>query len=727
MSGDFYALFRRQPQNTASTTANTTAAAPPKKRGRPIKHQRGEQTKMNRDGTIHDATKKRKNSVIDIDGDEDEPDIKKQQMQPTQPSTRPLHPLFTSNYSQKSSEKATAKPIQQLNARIPSISESHVQPDGDRAIYVHIGEAPFKRREEGVKVAEQACSSTGMFKLASLSGYTSYKSDHSIRDKVHNIKKSQKTEQAQHSLITRTLAPKHPSQVLHNGTLATYLSAWMANLALGSPRWEDVRAGQELRMRGRKGKKDNEDNWIVDDMFDFDFDFDARVEPPSQPSYLPTLPRTHHPDSIESNCILLQGAPGSGKTAAVYAAAHALGWDVFEVFPGQRRSGKEVLDLVGAVGENHIIGGSNVKQHKRNTPKHSQHHPNPHKQSVIFLEEVDVIFEEDKGFWGAVQALAQYSKRPVVLTCNDASVIPSTSVILQTTLEFKRPPHDVVRRYMVECGGAKKESAYTMQTSHTQLTSLDPPPQVIEDDKSWLVDSAGGLYGKHFDDGCDLRQALMQLHVQSKQGTEENCSDEEIKTYESSQSQLQSHTNTPSNKQLPSLNSLLNSLEALSFVDAHVAQPLWRSMELLESETPNEIIGHETLGRITKADQTTLAEFTCEGDIGEYILDTVNKAQDGFMISPNNTLAHHAQQDILLDMRLDMLGAFAPIMPSAVLAVDYAPYIRQLVACDDEQERLAVGEMEGSSRGTRNSRNRYRRMYDFESVASIKGSYLKEG
>ena len=39
-------------------------------------------------------------------------------------------------------------------------------------------------------------------------------------------------------------------------------------------------------------------------------------------------------------------------------------------------------------------------------------------KTCILLEDVDILFEEDKGFWNAIQAIIETSKCPIILTCS---------------------------------------------------------------------------------------------------------------------------------------------------------------------------------------------------------------------------------------------------------------------------------------------------------------------
>jgi hypothetical protein len=193
----------------------------------------------------------------------------------------------------------------------------------------------------------------------------------------------------------------------------------------------------------------------------------------------PTITRTSSSTPYDfsdrlTNTTLLSGPNGSGKTAAVYACAAELGWDVFEVYPGiGKRSGAAVSALVGDVGTNHIVGGVSMPNQapadKRDAfarlfggggggPPRTQtqverqnslgyvtssptkkralaeddmeedasesgtQDPPTVRQSVILLEEVDILYQADSNFWPTVIHLIKNSRRPVIMTCNGAFV-----------------------------------------------------------------------------------------------------------------------------------------------------------------------------------------------------------------------------------------------------------------------------------------------------------------
>lgn len=166
---------------------------------------------------------------------------------------------------------------------------------------------------------------------------------------------------------------------------------------------------------------------------------------------------------VLTNTLLLQGPSGSGKTASIYACAQELGWDVFEVYPGiGKRSGSAVSSLVGDVGRNHIVGGHGFSSGSANASaagafsklfggqmstgssigfmtspskkKKSATSPettdvsgststpeNTVRQSLILLEEVDILYQTDTNFWPSVINLIKNSRRPVIMTCNGTS------------------------------------------------------------------------------------------------------------------------------------------------------------------------------------------------------------------------------------------------------------------------------------------------------------------
>lgn len=197
------------------------------------------------------------------------------------------------------------------------------------------------------------------------------------------------------------------------------------------------------------------------------------------------------------NAVVISGPYGCGKSAAVYALAKELGFEVFEISPSSRRSGKDIVEKIGDMTRNHQVqqqqsgasasprdGKDNslsteeqvaaeVKSGKQATmnsffkPKpvakakpikrqpevqkappaeHAEARkaaPKSQKQSLILLEEVDILYEEDKQFWSTVIGLMAQSKRPFIMTCNNEALVPLQTLSLHGIFRFSAPPVDL--------------------------------------------------------------------------------------------------------------------------------------------------------------------------------------------------------------------------------------------------------------------------------------------
>jgi sorting nexin-8 len=206
--------------------------------------------------------------------------------------------------------------------------------------------------------------------------------------------------------------------------------------------------------------------------------------------------------------ILLVGPPGSGKTASVFAVAQQLDFEVFEIHPGMRRTAKDIQDKVGDMTQNHLVQQSKSISRESSiliddddaralrddsvpakqksmvnfmNPKGGKQ-PNAggakanakasiksQKQSLILFEEVDILFDDDKGFWGCVQWLVKTSKRPVILTCNDLASVPINDLDLFTVLQYSRPRSDIATQHLQHIAAA--EGHLLSQESLTMLYS----------------------------------------------------------------------------------------------------------------------------------------------------------------------------------------------------------------------------------------------------------------
>ena len=198
-----------------------------------------------------------------------------------------------------------------------------------------------------------------------------------------------------------------------------------------------------------------------------------------------------------ANAVVISGPHGCGKTAAVYAVTQELDFEVFEINAGHRRSGKDILDKVGDMSRNHLVRQpretdslsdledplalADPHTHKeacssqvqvgslfkpmakvRHTPKNrtfnaensgrereTAKQSQSQKQSVILLEEVDLLFDEDKQFWTTVLDLITRSKRPIIMTCSDESRLPLDEMNLFGIIRFETPPENLSIDYLL--------------------------------------------------------------------------------------------------------------------------------------------------------------------------------------------------------------------------------------------------------------------------------------
>lgn len=310
-----------------------------------------------------------------------------------------------------------------------------------------------------------------------------------------------------YQLWTEKWRPKHATEVLGNEKSASYLRDWLQALALeigdlsspdekgkgkgknapkGVKRPRIVRAvDKRERKKRRIDSEDEDDSWIV-------YDDESEEEIPGEDGEEEVDVQLQSNDvntfELLTNTIILTGPTGSGKTACVYACAEELDWDVFEVYPGiGKRNGASIDNLIGDVGKNHLVRKATTRQGNVNEISNGtllqgfgfleSAKPNDAdssagstpRQSLVLLEEVDVLFKEDSNFWPAVINFLRDCRRPVICTCNgksarffsftcmcafilrqisDISLVPTSDLPVQNVLVFEPCPPAIAASYL---------------------------------------------------------------------------------------------------------------------------------------------------------------------------------------------------------------------------------------------------------------------------------------
>ncbi|KAL9029833.1 MAG: hypothetical protein Q9196_001978 [Gyalolechia fulgens] len=319
--------------------------------------------------------------------------------------------------------------------------------------------------------------------------------------------------------------PKKAEDVLQPGQEAVILKDWLRSLtvnaigqgtSIAGADTDSARAFKKPQARAtrKKRKRVGElDGFVVSsdgeadamDQLDDDTGWDY-LEPAGKQSK-GTVLRNSDVANIVDNCggtekstnaVVISGPSGCGKTAAVYAAARELGFEVFEINAGNRRSGRDILDKVGDMARNHLVnrarpnatertdapdkdafgiiddlkqdieGGRQGTMNKFLQPNQNKKKPSTkgtllkkanaadvkstpkaQKQSVILLEEVDVLFEEDKQFWATALELIVQSRRAVIMTCTDERLLPLDVLPLFGILRFRQPPTELATDFLL--------------------------------------------------------------------------------------------------------------------------------------------------------------------------------------------------------------------------------------------------------------------------------------
>lgn len=546
-------------------------------------------------------------------------------------------------------------------------------------------------------------------------------------------------------LWTEQYRPTCADEVLGNEQNARYLRDWLRKLQLelkdppastqssqsSTPQTKSAttkRSHVTRRVSKRRGRKkqridsDEEDNWTVyseDDVF-YPASEDEQVSgftrlkrkscfedeyvPPSSPP-----PASTQPLFMDlTNTIVLAGPSGSGKSAAVYACAAEMGWEVFEVYPGiGKRNASNMDNLVGEVGKNHLVrkarreedrdGHAHAKEKlaamlcgRKSAPEHTWTEPTdagpsnrPVNQSLVLLEEVDILFKEDTNFWPAVTNFIKDCKRPVICTCNDITLLPLDDLPLQQILHFRPCESSLATSYLQSVCAVegylvdRKKIAQVYERSPEQHDVIPDLRQSIHTLQLWCpgngVDSHWPLHHQPFthEGSTSLSQFFLSL-----------------------------------GEPLSPNGFVARHAESLSFLDSHLRRqdedmPEAIAFSQVQASGDDEV-GYTIL--FNTRDNITRQDSYGDGDQDRLIMSTAIRLSRGGIFGSmrsTNLSAHAGYRDVIKMLGRNMMGAQA--LRGTAFDIDYLPWIRQIVLADDEEEKNANKADIRVGRRTRNS------------------------
>ena len=620
-------------------------------------------------------------------------------------------------------------------------------------------------------------------------------------------------------------APTSCSEVLQPARQTTVLKDWLSSLTVtavvNATKGDTKVPKKELKpkKRKRRPKDDDMDDFLVDSDEEI-HNMDELTDPEDVPT--PTAQGRKALNSIVqvaaegvklSNAVLLSGPHGCGKTAAAYAAAKELGFKVFEIGSSERRSGKDVLDRVGDMTENHLVkhhGTYNTEsgEHSSNEepsarldeaferdlasgrqgkmasffkpqakakpkpktaapPKETvkakaveavrnvlKKPPKDQQQSLILLEEVDVLFREDKDFWTTVLKLIATSKRPFIMTCNDEDLVPLQAMSLHAILRFTPPPVDLATDYLLLIAAAEGHLLERSAVSSLYRSKNSDLRASISELDLWcqmgVGDSRGGLSWifQRYPPGSDLDAKGRRLRIVSE-GTYQNGMGSFSERSISVEDQLmwawreygidtstafgwESLDAAAAGTKLKDYSKFANDLSAADVYAHPLCSPLLdltqkpmkdkarshyvEGLPLLQTDEESDYSGLSTELFTT----STLLAFEARNSLSsngmQAKLDTLDT--DDFDQQPPPTLTRHAfacfdpisiPTESALSTGPSGLQQSAFDGPLDLIAIDIAPYVRSIVHFDlalaEQREALGGGKAAKRARTTRAARS----------------------
>lgn len=187
--------------------------------------------------------------------------------------------------------------------------------------------------------------------------------------------------------------PANLETLLLSESSRTFIRDWIDN-AFSVLSIQSTKTPRNVKLREqakRQRKREANMSFIVDDDFEEEEETDEDI-------FVPVL--------------IISGETGSCKTSSVYAALNALNGYVHEINSGQQRSRKDLYSSLKEFCTTQII-------HQNLTVDGTTF-----QKGVVLFEDCDILFDQDKTFWTVVQDVVNFSKRPIVITVTDTSVIP---------------------------------------------------------------------------------------------------------------------------------------------------------------------------------------------------------------------------------------------------------------------------------------------------------------